>query len=893
MRLNTHKSFNKSEENLYSGLSGINAYDLNSSAFYRGNHSEFKDERSGKNFIKSFETDGETSEDDVSSGNGAVKEDAEVRNLLNSIYKEYRATLKSIREGSDDVDVLDDDNFVGDEKLESSEDDFGDDDHYGDDEDHYGDDEDHYGDDDHHYGDDDECDDDEECEDDEDAEEVVESYLRGLRYSRAFREDDELDDEELDDSDVEDEDADVDDEDVDADDEELEDVDDEEVSEGFTRRRGRRYFREDDELDDDEELDDEDVDEEDVDADDEELEDVEDEEVSEGFMRRRGRRYFREDDELDDEELDDEDDEDVDDEDVDIDDEELEGDDDVDPADEVVENFMGRRSRRNALYEAYRKDPELTESFLQYMLENDGQMPPPPADPNAPVNPDMGGDPSQTNPQGGSNGEDISIDLPDNIDPSQIKINIGGQNFVVDPSTASPSSSNTASSDLNGQLDNMNGQIDNMTANAPQTPPADPNVNMSAPAPGGVQESVYDKYFSQYGSIYDKYREDDETADHDDSDMEDNSDIESEDMDSDDIDTEDLDDESSEDLDESTMINLINRALREDDEASIMHVNGPMDNAEDTVDDIADSLDSDEGLEDDPMGDVDDDEDFSYSDPTDDDDELDEDDADVISSNGIHSDDMDGDELVDWAIGQLMKSSRKKKRSFSEGAYGFIDTNNATSVGGSRYMNNGRVNSFTNSNLESVVRDVKDSFVSASQQSDIPYTERKVCEVSTPTEVLPIAENAAWNSIDAEKTLMECAYNRGSNVNFRFLKATHLYWEGTGFNKDDYKFPIADIVDGQAQIIPQAIIEASNLFSSPVFTKKFDNVTLNRIRGTLDYYLEQMGRVSPWKSGKCLNLTEASKITMISRAPYNPYKLWENRINSIEKAKAAETLLRG
>ena len=116
------------------------------------------------------------------------------------------------------------------------------------------------------------------------------------------------------------------------------------------------------------------------------------------------------------------------------------------------------------------------------------------------------------------------------------------------------------------------------------------------------------------------------------------------------------------------------------------------------------------------------------------------------------------------------------------------------------------------------------------------------------------------------------------------MKKSHLYWENDGSKESDYKFPIASIVEGQAQIIPEAITEATKLFASPSFITRFSESALKKIRNVLDFYNGKMGKTSPWKENKQLNVTEAAKITMIDRTQYNPLMVLK-RLSEQEKAR--------
>ena len=190
---------------------------------------------------------------------------------------------------------------------------------------------------------------------------------------------------------------------------------------------------------------------------------------------------------------------------------------------------------------------------------------------------------------------------------------------------------------------------------------------------------------------------------------------------------------------------------------------------------------------------------------------------------------------------------------------------------------------FNKQEMTSVLRNLNNAFGTGKVAKEVRDSS-VVSEVSVPKWSLPIAENASWDSLKAGKMLTETAYKSESKVDFDMMKKSHLYYENDGTKESDYKFPIASIVEGQAQIIPQAIEEATQLFASPSFITRFSESALKKIRTVLDFYNNKLGKVSPWKENKQLNVTEAAKITMIDRTQYNPYAVLK-RLSEQEKAK--------
>ena len=200
-------------------------------------------------------------------------------------------------------------------------------------------------------------------------------------------------------------------------------------------------------------------------------------------------------------------------------------------------------------------------------------------------------------------------------------------------------------------------------------------------------------------------------------------------------------------------------------------------------------------------------------------------------------------------------------------------------------LENTVLGNFNRSEMTSVLKSLNNAFGTGSTSIAKEIRDSHVVsEVSVPTKALPIAENATWDGVNAGKLLVETAYKSESKVNTNLLKLTHLYWINEGADPSDYKFPIASMVEGKAQIIPEAIDEATKLFASPSFILRFSETALKKIRNVLDFYNEKMGKVSPWKSNDQIQVSEAAKITMIDRTSYNPYAVLK-RLSEQENAK--------
>ena len=372
----------------------------------------------------------------------------------------------------------------------------------------------------------------------------------------------------------------------------------------------------------------------------------------------------------------------------------------------------------------------------------------------------------------------------------------------------------------------------------------------------------------------------------------------------------------------------------------------PLDSdAEDMLDDIGDALESDETLTDTGDGAVDDGE--TTLGGTDEEEKItDNDDVNYVSSNGKSVDDDDEDKeltdsyhglmnLIDKTFSESKKKGKKPakkgkkvevkkvklKKAVKKGGkkvresdeYGLVGDNvpgvakeqldksfnkgsstneTAGSVAGKNVtkpgaatLENTVLGNFNKSEMTSVLKALNNAFGTGSTSVAKEIRDSQVVsEVSVPTKALPIAENATWDGVNAGKLLVETAYKSESKVNTNLLKLTHLYWINEGTDPSDYKFPIASMVEGKAQIIPEAIDEATKLFASPSFILRFSESALKKIRNGLDFYNEKMGKKSPWKSKDQIQVSEAAKITMIDRTSYNPYAVLK-RLSEQENAK--------
>lgn len=116
--------------------------------------------------------------------------------------------------------------------------------------------------------------------------------------------------------------------------------------------------------------------------------------------------------------------------------------------------------------------------------------------------------------------------------------------------------------------------------------------------------------------------------------------------------------------------------------------------------------------------------------------------------------------------------------------------------------------------------------------------------------LLPIAENAKFNGYKANKVVMEAAMKPDTSYNTNILKQTHLYYENDGKKASDYRYPIADVIDGKFYIVPEAINKMTEMFSNPHMVRNIDPAVVKIVRARLVPYLEMMKKEIPWKTRK-------------------------------------------
>jgi len=131
------------------------------------------------------------------------------------------------------------------------------------------------------------------------------------------------------------------------------------------------------------------------------------------------------------------------------------------------------------------------------------------------------------------------------------------------------------------------------------------------------------------------------------------------------------------------------------------------------------------------------------------------------------------------------------------------------------------------------------------------------------TSLLPIAENAKYNAFQANKNILETAQQADTSYDITSLKQTHLYYMNEGKHTMDYRYPIADVIEGNVYAIPDAIIKMSEMFSNPSMVSKIGAPIVKIARARLTPYLEAMGKKIPWGKKSNLVITEKGMLLTV------------------------------
>lgn len=154
--------------------------------------------------------------------------------------------------------------------------------------------------------------------------------------------------------------------------------------------------------------------------------------------------------------------------------------------------------------------------------------------------------------------------------------------------------------------------------------------------------------------------------------------------------------------------------------------------------------------------------------------------------------------------------------------------------------------------------------------------------------LLPIAENAKHNAFQANKNIVESAQQADTSYNITTLKQTHLYYMNEGKHVMDYRYPIADVIDGTVYAIPEAIVKMTEMFSNPSMVKKIGAPIVKIARARLTPYLEAMGKTVPWKNKKSnLVITEKGMLLTVchKREAHDPSAILKRIREDIDGTK--------
>ena len=148
---------------------------------------------------------------------------------------------------------------------------------------------------------------------------------------------------------------------------------------------------------------------------------------------------------------------------------------------------------------------------------------------------------------------------------------------------------------------------------------------------------------------------------------------------------------------------------------------------------------------------------------------------------------------------------------------------------------------------------VEDTEIPADEMEDVELDKEDEDKLEEAIKVLnkkllPVAENAKYSAYKASKNVMESAQKPDTSYNTNILKQTHLYYMNEGKSIMDYRYPIADVIDGNVYAMPEAIDKMVEMFSNPSMVKKIGAPIVKVVRARLMPYLEAMGKKAPWKN---------------------------------------------
>lgn len=115
-----------------------------------------------------------------------------------------------------------------------------------------------------------------------------------------------------------------------------------------------------------------------------------------------------------------------------------------------------------------------------------------------------------------------------------------------------------------------------------------------------------------------------------------------------------------------------------------------------------------------------------------------------------------------------------------------------------------------------------------------------------PFQDLPLEDSKTWDSSAAEKRVRAWA-EAEDGPNDRYARAFLWVDESDPENFTSYKFPIADVVDGELRAVSRAIYAAAAAVQGARGGTKISAEDKEKIRSHLDRYYKKLGKESPWE----------------------------------------------
>jgi hypothetical protein len=111
---------------------------------------------------------------------------------------------------------------------------------------------------------------------------------------------------------------------------------------------------------------------------------------------------------------------------------------------------------------------------------------------------------------------------------------------------------------------------------------------------------------------------------------------------------------------------------------------------------------------------------------------------------------------------------------------------------------------------------------------------------------LPVAPmERTWNERQALGRVRELAGGDGSDeASASLLRRAYLWWDAQATGPRSFRWPIADVIDGQLQAVPAALFAAAGALAGD--DHGLDDVELAQARDEVGFYYRRLDRVPPW-----------------------------------------------